>query len=46
VPPVAGWAEPLTNPPIVDASRAKAELGWRPRYTGIEALRATLGATS
>jgi nucleoside-diphosphate-sugar epimerase len=42
VPPVAGWAEPLAHPPIVDASRAKAELGWVPRYTSLEALRATL----
>lgn len=32
----------FTHPMIVDASRAKRELGWRPRYSGIEALRATL----
>lgn len=42
LPPVAGWAEPLAHPPIVDASRAKAELGWAPRHTSLEALRATL----
>jgi len=38
-------AEVLTHPVIVDAGRAKRELGWRPRYTGIEALRSVAGAT-
>jgi hypothetical protein len=27
---------------IVDATRAKERLGWRPRYTSVEALRAAL----
>jgi nucleoside-diphosphate-sugar epimerase len=27
----------------MDTSKAKRELGWRPGYTGLEALRATLG---
>jgi nucleoside-diphosphate-sugar epimerase len=35
-------AEIATHPVIVDATRAKERLGWRPRYTGIEALRAAL----
>jgi nucleoside-diphosphate-sugar epimerase len=26
----------------MDAGRAKRELGWAPRYTGLEALRDTL----
>jgi len=26
----------------MDTSRAKAELGWQPRYTGMEALQDTL----
>jgi nucleoside-diphosphate-sugar epimerase len=26
----------------MDTTKAKEELGWRPRYTGLEALRATL----
>ena len=43
VPPVAGWAAVLTQPAIVDPSKAERELGWRPRYSGLEALRATLG---
>jgi nucleoside-diphosphate-sugar epimerase len=26
----------------MDTSRAKRDLGWQPRYTGLEALRDTL----
>ena len=29
-------------PAIMDASKAKQELGWRPRYSSLEALRDTL----
>jgi nucleoside-diphosphate-sugar epimerase len=43
-PPVAEWAESITHPAIMDASKAKQELGWRPRYTSLEALRDTLKA--
>jgi nucleoside-diphosphate-sugar epimerase len=42
VPPVAGWTESVTHPAIMDATKARDQLGWQPRYTGIEALRATL----
>ena len=41
-PPVTEWAEALSHPAIMDASKAKAELGWEPRYTSLEALRDTL----
>ena len=41
-PPVTEWAEALSHPAIMDASKAKAELGWKPRYTSIEALRDTI----
>jgi nucleoside-diphosphate-sugar epimerase len=41
-PPVAEWAEALSHPAIMDAGKAKAELGWSPRYTGLEALRDTI----
>jgi nucleoside-diphosphate-sugar epimerase len=34
--------EALSHPSIMDTSKAKQELGWRPRYTGVEALRETL----
>lgn len=42
-PPVVEWAEAATHPSIMDATKAKEVLGWRPRFTGLEALRATLG---
>ena len=41
-PPAAGWVEAASHPAIMDAGRAKRELGWKPRYTGVEALRDTL----
>ena len=41
LPSVAGWVEAAGHPAIMDTSRAKAELGWTPRFTAREALRAT-----
>ncbi len=41
-PPLAEWAEAASRPSIMDTSKAKRVLGWSPRYSGIEALRATL----
>jgi nucleoside-diphosphate-sugar epimerase len=32
VPPAAGWAEAVSHPSIIDAGKAKRELGWEPRY--------------
>lgn len=43
-PPQVGWAEAICAPVIMDASKARRELGWRPRFTGLEALRDTLRA--
>jgi len=43
-PPQVGWAEAISRPAIMDAGRAKRELGWSPCYTGLEALRDTLRA--
>jgi nucleoside-diphosphate-sugar epimerase len=41
--PSAGeWVEAFSHPAIMDISRAKEQLGWTPRYSGLEALRATL----
>jgi nucleoside-diphosphate-sugar epimerase len=44
VPPFAAWTEAITHPAIMDASKAKRELGWRPQYTSLEALRDTLNS--
>jgi nucleoside-diphosphate-sugar epimerase len=41
IPPATAWAEVLSHPAIMDTTKAKQELGWRPLYTGLEALRAT-----
>nr|WP_204332240.1 NAD-dependent epimerase/dehydratase family protein [Geodermatophilus sabuli] len=42
LPPAAQWVEAVSRPAIMDTSRAKERLGWAPRHTGLEALRATL----
>jgi nucleoside-diphosphate-sugar epimerase len=39
------WVQAATTPAIVDTSRARERLGWRPRYSGLGAWRATLGAS-
>ena len=41
-PAAAEWVEAASQPAIMDASKAKRELGWRPRYTSLEALRDTI----
>ena len=38
-PPAAEWVEAASHPAIMDTGKAKRELGWQPRYTGLEALR-------
>lgn len=43
-PPQVGWAEAISQPVIMDAGKAKRELGWNPRWTGLEALRDALRA--
>jgi hypothetical protein len=37
-----GWVDMALNVPIMDCSRAREELGWRPRRTSVEALRELL----
>ncbi|MGY1615584.1 NAD-dependent epimerase/dehydratase family protein [Geodermatophilus sp. SYSU D00691] len=44
LPPAGEWVEAASRPVLMDTSRARQQLGWRPRYTGLEALRATLGS--
>jgi len=41
-PPAAEWVEAASHPAIMDTSKAKRELDWEPKYTGLEALRETL----
>lgn len=41
-PPATQWVEAVSHPAIMDATKAKRELGWIPRYTSREALRDTL----
>ena len=42
LPPAAEWVEAFTRPVIMDTAKAKSRLGWRPHFTGREALQATL----
>jgi len=42
MPPVTEWIEATSHPVIIDTTKARRDLGWRPRYTSIESLRATL----
>ncbi len=42
LPPVAEWVEAASRPALMDTTRAREQLGWRPRWTGLEALRDTL----
>jgi nucleoside-diphosphate-sugar epimerase len=44
LPPAAEWAEALSHPAIMDTTRARRDLGWAPRYSSLEALRATVDA--
>jgi nucleoside-diphosphate-sugar epimerase len=42
LPSGAQWVEAISHPAIMDTTKAKTELGWRPRHTAIESLRSTL----
>lgn len=42
LPPVAEWIEAASRPALMDTTRAREQLGWRPRWTALEALRDTL----
>ena len=37
------WVEAIGRPVIMDTTKAKTHLGWVPRHTAVESLRATLG---
>jgi nucleoside-diphosphate-sugar epimerase len=42
LPSGAQWVEVLSHPAIMDTTKARTGLGWRPRYSAIESVRATL----
>ncbi len=41
-PPATDWVEAVSHPAIMDTSKAREELGWKPKYSALEALRDTL----
>jgi nucleoside-diphosphate-sugar epimerase len=41
-PAATEWVEAAAHPAIMDTAKARRELGWTPRYTGLEALRDTI----
>jgi nucleoside-diphosphate-sugar epimerase len=41
LPSRAAWLEALGSPVIMDTTKARTELGWRPRHTALDALRET-----
>jgi nucleoside-diphosphate-sugar epimerase len=43
-PPVSEWVEAASHPAIMDTTKAKRQLGWRPHHTALQALRVTLGS--
>jgi nucleoside-diphosphate-sugar epimerase len=42
LPPPLQWVKAATYPVLMDTTRARVQLGWRPRFRGIEAWRDTL----
>ncbi len=44
VPAEAQWIESLRVPVLMDTTKARRELGWRPRHDGFETLRAMVDA--
>ena len=42
LPSAAQWVEAVSHPAIMDTTKARTQLGWRPRHTAIESLRSTL----
>lgn len=42
LPPVTEWVEAMSHPAVMDVNKAKRVLGWRPRWSALETLRATI----
>jgi nucleoside-diphosphate-sugar epimerase len=43
-PPVLEWTEAISHPAIMDTAKARTQLGWEPRFSALDALRATIGS--
>ena len=43
LPAAVAWTEAFSHPAVMDTNKAKGQLGWEPEFTGLEALRDTLG---
>jgi nucleoside-diphosphate-sugar epimerase len=41
-PTPVGWVDMALNVPLLDTTRIRAELGWEPRHSGLDALREAL----
>jgi nucleoside-diphosphate-sugar epimerase len=44
LPPEADWLQAFRVPTLMDASKARRKLGWRPKHTARQTLRATVDA--
>jgi UDP-glucose 4-epimerase len=44
MPPEAAWIQAFRVPAIMDTAKARKQLGWRPRHSGRDALRAMVAA--
>ena len=42
LPSSAQWVEAMSHPAIMDTTKARTELGWSPRHSAIDSLRATV----
>ncbi len=42
LPAAAEWVEAMSHPAVMDTSRAKEQLGWKPQHSALEAVRAAL----
>jgi nucleoside-diphosphate-sugar epimerase len=42
LPPVTEWIEALAQPAIMDTTKVKRELGWRPQHSAIDSLHETI----
>jgi nucleoside-diphosphate-sugar epimerase len=43
-PPALEWVEAISHPAIMDTAKARTELGWTPRFSALESLRATISS--